>query len=64
MSNYRPDQFLANVLQVPWSILDVFDDPEDKLNAFNLLFNKLFFISYILLGIIYSCPEGKGTGGL
>lgn len=26
----RPDQFLADALQVPWSMLDVFDDPEDK----------------------------------
>ena len=33
---YRPDQFLADVSQVPWSVLDVFDNPEDKLNAFNL----------------------------
>ena len=38
--HYRPDQFLAEVSQVPWSVLDVFDDPEDKLNAFNLLFNN------------------------
>jgi len=35
---YRPDQFLADVS----SVLDVFDDPEDKLNAFNLLFNNVF----------------------
>ena len=28
--HYQPDQFLADALQVPWSMLDVFDDPEDK----------------------------------
>ena len=39
--HYQPDQFLADVSQVPWSVLDVFDDPEDKLNAFNLLFNNV-----------------------
>ena len=39
--NYRPDQFLADVSQIPWSVLDIFDDPEDKLNAFNLLFNNV-----------------------
>ena len=39
--HYRPDQFLVDVSQVPWSVLDVFDDPEDKLNAFNLLFNNV-----------------------
>lgn len=28
--HYRPNHFLADALQVPWSMLDVFDDPEDK----------------------------------
>ena len=35
-----PDQFLADVLEVSWSIFDVFGDPEHKLKAFNLLFNS------------------------
>lgn len=39
--HYRPDQFLVDVSQVPWSVLDVFDDPEDKVNAFNILFNDV-----------------------
>ena len=28
--HYRPYQILADALQVPWSMLDVFDDPEDE----------------------------------
>jgi len=27
--------------KVPWSLLDIFDDAEDKLYAFNLLFNNI-----------------------
>ena len=27
--------------KVPWSLLDIFDDAEDKLYAFNLLFNDI-----------------------
>ena len=38
---YQPDQFHGDISKVPWSVLDVFDDLEDKLNAFNLLFNSV-----------------------
>ena len=37
--HYQRDQFNADISQALWSVLDVFDDPEDKLNAFNLLFH-------------------------
>ena len=36
--HYQPDAFCADIEQAPWSILDVFDDVNDKLFAFNELF--------------------------
>ncbi|CAB3986538.1 Hypothetical predicted protein [Paramuricea clavata] len=39
---YNANNFQSEVAQAPWSVvLDVFDDVEDKLNAFNILFNDL-----------------------
>ena len=40
-NRYQPDKFYADASQAPWSVLDMFDDVEDKLNAFNLLFNDI-----------------------
>ena len=38
---YRANDFYADVSQTPWSVIDVFDDADDKLHAFNLLFNNI-----------------------
>ena len=35
---YRADRFYKDMLNVPCSLLDIFDDAEDKLFAFNSLF--------------------------
>ena len=39
--NYSPDRFLKDITSAPWSLLETFDDPDDKLHAFNLLFNNI-----------------------
>ena len=36
--HYQPEKFYADIEQAPWSVLDVFDDVNDKLFAFNKLF--------------------------
>ena len=38
---YRADRFYKDMSNVPWSLLDIFDDVEDKLFAFNSLFNDI-----------------------
>ena len=38
---YRADQFYNDMSNVPWSLLDIFDDAEDELYAFNSLFNDI-----------------------
>ena len=38
---YRPDRFYNDMWNVLWSLLDIFDDAEDKLYAFNSLFNDI-----------------------
>ena len=38
---YSPVDFNSDVSLAPWSIVDVFDDVEDKLYAFDLLFNEI-----------------------
>ena len=38
---YRANQFYNDMANVPWSLLDIFDDAEDKLHAFNSLFNDI-----------------------
>ena len=38
---YAADRFYKDMSEVPWSLLDMFDDAEDKLYAFNLLFNDI-----------------------
>lgn len=41
--HYNRDAFLKDILQVPWSMIDIFDNVEDSLDAFiNLLFNEVF----------------------
>ena len=34
---FSPSQFQNDLDVVPWSLLEIFDDPDDKLNAYNLL---------------------------
>ena len=38
---YRAGRFYKDMSNVPWSLLDVFDDAEDKLFAFNSVFNDI-----------------------
>lgn len=38
---YRADRYYKDVSKVPWSLLDIFDDAEDKLYAFNSLFHDI-----------------------
>ena len=38
---YAADRFYKDMSEVPWSLLDIFDDAEDKLYAFNLLFKDI-----------------------
>ena len=38
---YAADRFYKDMSEVPWSLLDIFDDAEDKLYAFNFLFNDI-----------------------
>ena len=35
--SFSPSQFQSNLDVVPWSLLEIFDDPDDKLNAYDLL---------------------------
>ena len=39
--NYNKEAFLDDILKLLWSIVDCFDDVDDKLNIFNLLFNQV-----------------------
>ena len=39
--HYSPVDFNSDVSLAPWSLVDVFDDVEDKLSAFDLLFNEI-----------------------
>ena len=39
--HYNPNVFYNDVCQAPWSIIDTFCDVEDKLYAFNSLFNEI-----------------------
>ena len=39
--NFDPDSFLDNLNCAPWSVSDCFEDIDNKLNAFKLLFNPL-----------------------
>ena len=39
--NYSPSEFLKDIATSPWSVLDTFDDPDDKLFVFNVLFNDV-----------------------
>ena len=38
---YSLERFNNDITKVPWSVLETFDDPDDKLHAFNLLFNEV-----------------------
>jgi hypothetical protein len=38
---YNREAFLKDMSAAPWSVVDCFDDVEDSLNAFNLLFNEI-----------------------
>ena len=37
VSCFSPSQLQSDLDAVPWSLLEVFDDPDDKLTVFNLL---------------------------
>ena len=39
--DFAPESFLVDLNCVPWSVIDCFEDVDDKLNAFNLLFNPI-----------------------
>ena len=38
---YSADRFYKDISEVSWSLLDIFDDAEDKLYVFNLLLNDI-----------------------
>ena len=37
--DFDPDSFLVDLNCSPWSVIDCFEDVDDKINAFNLFFN-------------------------
>ena len=39
--NFDQDAFQNDIAKAPWSVVDVFDDVDDKLNAFHLIFNQI-----------------------
>ena len=39
--NYSSSEFLKDVATSTWSVLEIFDDPDDKMFAFNVLFNDV-----------------------
>ena len=36
--NFSKSAFENDLSSVPWSVIDVFNDPDDKVEAFNILF--------------------------
>ena len=41
LKNYNPDAFQFDMSCAPWSVVEVLDDVDDKLHAFDLLFNEI-----------------------
>ena len=41
MQKVLDQEFLRDMSSVPWSVVDCFDDVEDRFDAFNLLFNEV-----------------------
>ena len=41
VSTYDQIAFQRGMSTAPWSVVDTFDDVEDKLNAFHLIFNQI-----------------------
>ena len=39
--NFKKDAFLANISGAPWSLIDIVEDTEDKLDTFNSLFYQI-----------------------
>ena len=39
--NFNQDAFQNDIAEAPWSVVDVFDDVDDKLDAFHLIFNQI-----------------------
>ena len=39
--NFSKSAFENDLYSVPWSVIDVFDDPDDKVEAFNILFTDM-----------------------
>ena len=40
---YSSERFNNNIICAPWSVLETFHDPDDKLHVFNLLFNEILY---------------------
>ena len=55
---YKADWFYKDLSDVPWSFLDIFDDVEDKLYAFHILFNDILDEHEPIKRIkIHACPN-------
>ena len=39
--HFSKTSFKDDLSYIPWSILDIFDDPDDKVEAFNILFTNV-----------------------
>ncbi|CAB4015780.1 Hypothetical predicted protein [Paramuricea clavata] len=39
--NYNPEAFCEDIYNAPWSVINNFDDVNDSLNAFDVLFNGI-----------------------
>ena len=39
--NYDQTAFQRDMSSAPWSVVNIFDDVEDKLNSFHLIFNQI-----------------------
>ena len=47
--NYKPEAFYNDISLAPWSIVDIFDEVDDKLHEFNSLFYSILLINMHLL---------------
>ena len=60
--DFDPDSFLVDLNCVPWSVIDCFEDVDDKLNASNPLFNPLLaYYAPIKKGKLRSRPNPCAT---
>lgn len=55
---YKADMFNKDLSNVPWSFLDIFDDRENKLYAFSILFNDILDEHALIKRFkIHGCPN-------